>query len=364
MKKKIVFVMPTLQGGGAEKVVSNIVLKLNKKKYDVEIIVFDLTGQKYLKNKNIKIHNLKCKRISQGVFSFMRAVNQLNPNVLISSISHLNLFISILSIFLPSRILLIARESNFLSKNIKFQSIPILMKILYKIFYNNFDCVLVFSKKHKIDIIKNTNINEKKINIIENPLDIELINKLSNQKIIKKYKKLFKNKFIKFVFVGSLSFQKGLDIFIKSLVLIKNKKFIFNIIGSGSEKTNLKKLIKENKLNKQINLIPYQNNPFPYIKNSDVFIMSSRFEGLSNTVLETLSLNKPIIFLNNIGVSTDILKKAKNSYIINSNNPTFISKKIINYKIPNKKLSNANILKRFEINNVIKKYEKLLDDLF
>ena len=60
--KKIVFTIPTLQGGGAEKVISNIVLNLDKKKYDVSIVVFDLSKQIYLKHKNIKIINLKTKK--------------------------------------------------------------------------------------------------------------------------------------------------------------------------------------------------------------------------------------------------------------------------------------------------------------
>ena len=92
--------------------------------------------------------------------------------------------------------------------------------------------------------------------------------------------------------------------------------------------------------------------------------MCSRFEGMSNTVLETLSMDKPIIYLNNTGASTDLLKKIKNSYLINSNDPYFISKKINNYKIPLKNKSNFSTLKKFKINNILRKYEKILDDIF
>ena len=67
------------------------------------------------------------------------------------------------------------------------------MKILYN-FYNNVDISLVFSRKHKIDIIKNTNINEKKIKIINNPVNVNLIKKLSRKKILDKYKKFFVKK--------------------------------------------------------------------------------------------------------------------------------------------------------------------------
>ena len=72
MKKKIVFTLPTLQGGGAEKVISSIALNIDKKKYEVIIVVFDLSGQCYLKNKNIKIINLKSKKVSTGIFNFIK----------------------------------------------------------------------------------------------------------------------------------------------------------------------------------------------------------------------------------------------------------------------------------------------------
>ena len=182
MKKKIVFTLPTLQGGGAEKVISSIALNIDKKKYEVIIVVFDLSGQCYLKNKNIKIINLKSKKVSTGIFNFIKTIRRVNPDILISSISHLNLFISLIKFFLPKKLKLVARESNFLSENIKFQSNYFIMKILYKIFYDNLDQLIVFSQKHKLDIIHNTNINYKKIKIIENPIDFNLINKLSKKK--------------------------------------------------------------------------------------------------------------------------------------------------------------------------------------
>ena len=112
-----------------------------------------------------------------------------------------------------------------------------MFKILYRIFYNNVDCSLVFSKKHKIDILKNTNIKEHKIKIIGNPVNVNLIQKLSKKKVLTKYKKfLVKKNIIKFIYVGSLSYQKGLDILINSLSYLNRSKFILNIVGQGSEK--------------------------------------------------------------------------------------------------------------------------------
>ena len=153
--------------------------------------------------------------------------------------------ISLIKFFLPKKTKLVARESNFVSKNLEYQSNPIIMKFFYKLFYNNIDLSLVFSKSHKKDISIHTNIEDKKIKILHNPIDFHSILKLSQKKINYKYKKFFFNKLKKFIFVGSLSFQKGIDIFIKILNKCKNKNFIYNIIGNGSEFCSLKDLVKK-----------------------------------------------------------------------------------------------------------------------
>jgi len=362
--KKIFFVIPTLQGGGAEKVISNLALNLNKKKYKVSVVVFDLSKQIYLRNKNIKIFHLGNKKITLGIYTFLKVINENKPDVIISTVSHLNLYISILKYFIPKKTKVIVRESNFISQNIYLQARSTLFKILYRIFYNNVDCSLVFSKKHKIDILKNTNIKEHKIKIIGNPVNVNLIQKLSKKKVLTKYKKfLVKKNIIKFIYVGSLSYQKGLDILINSLAYLNRSKFILNIVGKGSEKRRLKELVLEKKLNNNINFLPYLKNPFPLIKNSDVYVMFSRFEGMSNITLEVLALNKPIIYLNNPGASTEILKNVNSSFLINSNEPLKIAKKIKMFRSKNTHLSNRKILKKFDIKEIIKKYESMIDDI-
>ena len=57
------------------------------------------------------------------------------------------------------------------------------MKVLYQIFYNNIDKCIVFSSNHRLDVLKNTNLDKKKIKIIGNPIDFKKINILSNKRI-------------------------------------------------------------------------------------------------------------------------------------------------------------------------------------
>ena len=85
-------------------------------------------------------------------------------------------------------------------------------------------------------------------------------------------------------------------------------------------------IYKDKLTSNEVNLIPFQNNPFPYIKFSDALIFPSRFEGMSNVVLETLAIRKPIFYFNNLSASTDILKKIKGNFMFKKKTPKYIAK--------------------------------------
>ena len=96
MKKKIVFVMPNLSGGGAEKAMSQLAENLNRNKYQIIFIIFNKHNQIYLKKTKIKIIKLDTQKISYGIFKFISSIKKINPEIIISSVSHLNLFISLI----------------------------------------------------------------------------------------------------------------------------------------------------------------------------------------------------------------------------------------------------------------------------
>ena len=82
-------------------------------------------------------------------------------------------------------------------------------------------------------------------------------------------------------------------------------------MGRGILKNKLNNYINDNKLNKFIKIINYQANPFSYLIQSDIFILSSKFEGLPNVLLEALALNKFIISSNFNWSQRNIIKRQR-----------------------------------------------------
>lgn len=106
-----------------------------------------------------------------------------------------------------------------------------------------------------------------------------------------------RNEFFTFVSVGRLAQQKGFDRLLDACTLLKKDgaEFQLQILGTGPEQENLEKQIAENGLIGIVQLLGFQENPYPYIHSADIVVCSSRYEGLSTAVTEALILGKPIV---------------------------------------------------------------------
>lgn len=101
----------------------------------------------------------------------------------------------------------------------------------------------------------------------------------------------------KILTIGRLSFQKGYDVALEALKIVKDEGYIFDyyIVGDGEERANLEKSISEKGLNKNVHLLGYQENPYKYLKQCDIYFQPSRFEGFCITLSEAKIFDKPII---------------------------------------------------------------------
>ena len=92
------------------------------------------------------------------------------------------------------------------------------------------------------------------------------------------------------------------------------------ILGTGECKKNLEDLIKKYKLEKYVKLLGFSKNPYPYIKNADIFVSSSDFEGFSLVIAEAMILNKAIVSTKTNG-PIELLDDGKYGILVDCNNP-------------------------------------------
>ena len=164
--------------------------------------------------------------------------------------------------------------------------------------WNKFDYIFAVSEECRKSFLKKYKSLEEKVIVMENITSPDFIKVMSNEKIEDEF---IKDKSFKLLSVTRLSHAKGIDNAVKALRLLHDRGFKdikWYVVGYGGDEQMIKDLIKENDLEDSFILLGKKTNPYPYMKECDLYVQPSRYEGKAVTVGEAQILCKPIIITN------------------------------------------------------------------
>ena len=390
--KKVLFVVHTLQMGGAEKVLLNLLKNLNKEKYDITVLaivndgiyidelkkiekvkyryVFPAYFQKSRTDKEAKYHKLSNKVMNYIWRSYLRKIKYQPKKIYQKGVGDDQFDIEIA--FLEGKVAkVVANSTNPNSKKIGWIHTDIHNTSGYSIFknakeekevYKMFDQIVCVSNDVKQQFCKKTGITDN-IFVQVNPIDSKDILEKAKEPLAKEYQT--DNMVV--VAVGRLVKEKGFDRLLEAHkhLLDKGLRHEVWIVGEGRERDGLEEQIEQNHLEKTVKLVGYSSNPYQYINRADIFICSSRIEGLSSVVLEATILQKPIISTKCAGAK-DILGEPNEAAILVENSTEGIEFGLEEL-LSSEKVRQAyheKIQKRgqlFEIEHAIKQIETIID---
>lgn len=376
MKKILIFV-DSLNEGGVSKVLLDLLENINKEKYDITVMTLYNQGvyidevRKYVKYKycfNILAANgnsLKAKLYRKYWGGMLRLPESFMYRWFVKE--KYDIEIAFMHGWSTK---FISGSNNRASKKIAWVHVDLvtwnrvdgIFKNLehHKKAYSKFDEVLCVSQTVKEGVEKKYNV--KNARVLYNPISREKILKLSNEEIddIK-----FSSKF-KLISVGRLSEQKGYDRLLRIFKKLKNDGLDIELIlvGNGNKYNELNEYIVENKLEKDVTLLGFRENPYKYVRASDLFICSSISEGFSLVIGEAMAIGVPIVSVDCPGPN-EVLGFGKYGKLVNNNEEDLYNgiKEMINNRALYKKYKNkANERgKMFSINKFINKVESILD---
>ena len=352
MKTKIVFFLATLNGGGAERVTITLMRQLDPQKFEIFLILVSKEGPLLAQvPKNVTIINLKSKRTLFSVFSLRRNLKKIRADIIYSTLfrTHIAIDLALINLQKKPKTIFISPSSPKLLFSRK--EISAAMKYFIDRAYRRADIVLAQTPEMKDEISKYHKIDSHKITVFLNPVDTKMIDEK-----IKKTKNLFNPNVINIVAAGRLSDVKGFDILLYAFrkVLDKDSTFYLNIIGrDAGEEQNLKDLAKKLLIEDKVKFWGYQENPFQFFFFSDLFILSSRREGLPNAVLENIYLKKPIIATRCIPYMSELIDDSS-GFLVDVEDSQALSDAILKYKRMN--VNDYNYMdKLVDINNFFTK---------
>ncbi len=352
---QLMFFYPSIEIGGLEKNLFSLINSLSKKKYYVNLITF-----KAIKNNNF----------AKNLYSLDKKVNVITPKFFFDTnkryIKYFFCFLTLINLCSKNKFLIISFQSNILSIiAAKLTNSQIIIrcntapskyisnfnkKFFFKFFYSLADKILVTSKDFKKEIKKYFNL---KSFVHRQSLDTEGIKKRSKEKInfdfFKKYKHL------KLINVGRLTDQKDLIILLKAFSkLLKIRKARLLLIGNGSDKEKLKSFIKNEKVSDHVKIMDFQSNPYKFISLADAKVLTSKYEGNPNILLETACIKKLIISSNCKVGPNEILQGGKGGILFKVGDYNGLFNILKNLNIKTKKIkekiniSNIYVKKNFK----------------
>ena len=161
--------------------------------------------------------------------------------------------------------------------------------------WNKFDYIMAVSEECKNAFLKKYSSLKGKVKVMENITSPEFIRKMAEEENIKE------DDSFKLVSVARFSHAKGIDNAVKALKLLHDRGLTdikWYVVGYGGDEEIIRKLIKENNLKEKFILLGKKLNPYPYIKNCDLYVQPSRYEGKAVTVGEAQILGRPVIITN------------------------------------------------------------------
>lgn len=386
--KKILFIGMSLNVGGAEKSLVNLLNMIDYNKFDVDLLLFQKTGA-FLKQVPNEVNIIE---IPELTILYQSAKTSFKSKEI--SISKIRLIIAryLCNVVCKTKWkqfdqIRLNRWINYYAKLIPdndkqydvavayaggecayymFDKIKANKKVYYfHSDYSNIDIDVELERRYvdKSDLI--VTISDKckeslsilfpemkdKIRVLQNLSSKDFIKKLANEYLPLEFEN--GHDYLKIVSVGRLIDIKGFDMAVEAASILKKKgiKFVWVVVGEGQERDNLKKLIQKFNVSNCFKLVGLKENPYPYIKYADVLLQTSRFEGKS-VVLDEAKILKTAIVATNYNSIHDQLNNGVDGLIVDMNARDIASG--IEYCIRNK-----GMLFRFVQNSIVD--EKITD---
>ncbi|MBI3399374.1 MAG: glycosyltransferase [Deltaproteobacteria bacterium] len=368
--RKIFFVIPALAGGGAERVILYIMRHIDRSKFRPHLILFERNGE-FLTDipSDISVKALmdNQSRYVSKYFVFISLAKLLKkerPDVVVSFMWYTNL-VTVLARFLSKvkcSIIVSERTSMIPYEN---WFIKLLRNFTIRFLYPKATEIIVNSKSMGLILSKISTISANKIAIIHNPTDIRKINHMSVEDVNHPW---YQENIPIIIAVGRLSLEKGFSYLIRAFRIIAAEGISCRlvILGEGAEKERLRKLVVELDIDDKVAFLGFQKNPYKYVANSTLFVLSSLYEGFPNVLLEALALGVPSVATRCPTGPEEIISDGVNGLLVPPADEKSLAeaiKRLLTDEALRKRLGEAGKKRAedFRVEKIIKEYEAVIE---
>jgi glycosyltransferase involved in cell wall biosynthesis len=362
-KHHIALFLPSLRGGGAEKVMVNLALGFVEQGLKVDLVLAKAEGP-YLSRvpEEVRVVDLGARRVLYSLPGLVRYLRRERPQAMLSALNYANIVAIWAKLLARVQTHLVVSERNTLSCSTQnASSVRVkLLPLLIKIFYPYADAVVAVSHGVAEDLITMTGLPMEKVKVIYNPVITPELFVKAEEPLDHPWFRPGEPPVV--LGVGRLTKQKDFPTLIRAFALVrKERPARLMILGEGEERPKLETLARELGIGEDFVLPGFVENPYKYMKRASAFVLSSRWEGLPAVLIEALALGVPVISTNCPSGPAEILEHGKWGCLVPVGEPHLLARAILeilqnDVRIPSHKTA----WERFSKENAVIAYLQVL----
>ena len=287
--------LPSLEGGGAERVVVNLLRGLVERQVQTQLILASAHGS-YMDQvpPQVEVVDLGVKHVRQAIWPLRRLLKAQPPQVLISHLSHANLaaVLAMRPLQIPTRLLLVEHltMSAYKGTTVKDRLIQPLARWLFK----HADAVAAVSHGAARDLEEQLRMPSESVHVLYNPVVDASLEQKRQESLSHSWLDASDQPLV--VGIGRLTEQKDFGTLIRAYAQIANPSSCrLVILGEGEERAELEELVRQLGLEERVLLPGFVENPYAWLNRADLFVLSSRWEALPTVLIEALACGVKVV---------------------------------------------------------------------
>lgn len=309
----IALFLPSLRGGGAERVMVTLANGIADCGYRVDLVVTKAEGP-YLKDvaSKVRVVDLGASRVLFSLPPLVRYLRKERPAALLSALNHANVIALLARKISLSPTRIIVSEHNSLSASQasaiigRGRLVPWFMQFLYP----DAAGIVAVSSGVADDLALIIGLKRERIDVIYNPIVTNDLFKLSRQPVDTSGLKNIEQPIV--LAVGRLTKQKGFQTLVQSFAKVRKQRSVtLVILGEGELRSQLEELVRQLDLTDDVAFPGFVENPYGWMRASSLFVLSSAWEGFGNVLVEAMACGTPVISTDCPSGPAEILENGK-----------------------------------------------------
>jgi len=298
-RKKLFFVLPVMKGGGVEAVASVLMNHVDRDRYALTLVLFNKEGE-YLRRvpSDVEIVDLD-KRGWLGFFTLIwklrRLIRARKPDILLSSLYYPNIITVLARLLAGPGSKVVASEHNHHERLLRYKRFRRLVRRLMSFTYRRACMIVAVSGNIKNALVADFRIDPDRVRVIYNPMESDAVRELSAEEVAHPFFEAGEERFV-VIGAGRLTRQKNFALLIRALARAREEiPACLLILGQGEMERPLRELAAKLGVAEFVDFVGFQHNPYKWMKRSDLFVLSSSWEGFGIVIVEAMLCGIPVI---------------------------------------------------------------------